>query len=809
MAGIARVLRETGLGDGLFDGRTVTDVDFLGRAAEAEDFDFQGNSLLVGHHSCHEQHMAHFCLLTTYARMHSVPPISGSNHFLCLAYLDLYFVYLVRNSESPDGENGVLVGLAIKRRLRQQSDVDSLPVSAVVVRIHDEQLRWGYSVATPTGYRRSLKSRWLRWRVLHILHRTSTMASNNDSEKSLWTMLQEFAYEISGKSLHLRGPEILYGYCAWSRLRSQFSLKEQSIVDKFFAIVLMEARSRLSSRIQFKCTEVCDAWRSHEIGRAITALVDIHDVLDIPSIAFDIATFEKVTPYLREVADIEALLIDSLSTDRRRHVEILTSSIGWFRASGQVEVPRGFHNELSRIVPDDSGEFWQRVNLDRRLDAIAGTIHEGTNRGGTLDYRMRKLAYELEVLKHVLLAQKDLVDPEDHDKLLSYYLEEASLQGVLAFTVSLAAMTSIAWMDRFLTGVGHRGNVPILCSFAQPETDASSSWVMEISPLSTKARLHLVWPILSTCISTHDLQKHSTILLGSLQRLDVQLGQFPRIDVERLYKLAEAVMKAWPTDTQMPWIGIYTIMNDMRGATGEMAPNKLVVWLRRQYGEYGEQLVRQADRTGMQKVFVDTAVSVDELIEPDTIKEYYARTGCVFSSADLLNSDTLEDTTSSHTNRGPRHLELTKIENAVQPYDLSDAYEALRKGVVNWNEYEDFINAEAGIVARSFEASKGQINGNLRLSLEGMFPCKTIDYLIGRRVILVLTTRLDKRPSLARKIGYVKGTQGGGADPDIDGLKGYLRVLNLRDSDYKRPFESENVYKAEKVWLLTFRSVDT
>lgn len=703
----------------------------------------------------------------------------------------------------------MLVELAIKSRMRQQSDAESLPSCTADVCIHDEQLRWGYSVATHADSRLTLKSRWLRWRVLQVLNRKSTQANKNDSESSVWTMLQEFAYEIRGKNLYLRGPEILYGYCAWLRLRSQFSQKEQSIVDKFFAIFLVEARYRLSNRIQLKCAEVCDAWRRQNIGSTISALVDIHDLLDIPRVSFDDATFEKSTPFLKEVVDIETVLIDSLSSDRKRHVEILDNSISWFHAFGQVKDPCDLHYDLSRVTPNDSPEFWHRVILDRKLDLIAGSTEDGRNSGGDLDYRMQKVAHELEVLKRVLRANHGLVDQEGYDRLLECFLEEASLQSVLALTVSLAAVTSIAWMDRFLTGVGHRCNSPILCSFAQTEVEASASWVLEISPLSTKARLHLVWPILNRTFGTLDLQKCNRVLLSSLQRLDVQLRQFPRIDVERLYKLAEAVMKAWTTDSQIPWIGIYTIVNDMRVAMGEMVSDELVVWLRSQYGINGEQLVRQADRTGMQQVFVDLAVSVEGLVETDTVKSYYARTGCTFSSVDMSDVNTLDGTAASYTNRGPRHPELTKIENAVQPYDLSDAYEALRTGVVNWNEYEEFISAEAGIVARSFEARKGQINENLRLSLEGMFPCRTIDYLIGRRVILALTTRMDKRPSLARKIGYVKSAQDGGADPDIEGLKGYLRILDLRDPDYKRPFDSENVYDTEKRWLLTFRSADT
>jgi hypothetical protein len=68
MPAVRAVLRETGLGDSLFDRGSVLDVDFLGRSAKAEDFDFHSflrgvaltkrlrkmQSQLFGNLLCHE-----------------------------------------------------------------------------------------------------------------------------------------------------------------------------------------------------------------------------------------------------------------------------------------------------------------------------------------------------------------------------------------------------------------------------------------------------------------------------------------------------------------------------------------------------------------------------------------------------------------------------------------------------------------------------------------------------------------------------------------------------------------------------------
>jgi hypothetical protein len=90
---------------------------------------------------------------------------------------------------------------------------------------------------------------------------------------------------------------------------------------------------------------------------------------------------------------------------------------------------------------------------------------------------------------------------------------------------------------------------------------------------------------------------------------------------------------------------------------------------------------------------------------------------------------------------------------------------------------------------------------NLARQLENKFE-NMISRLIGRRIILRISSEGTDAKLLARKLGYAKGD-----DDGYNGMTSYMHKCGMNDPDYQKPYESENNARivGELQWLKTYR----
>jgi hypothetical protein len=362
--------------------------------------------------------------------------------------------------------------------------------------------------------------------------------------------------------------------------------------------------------------------------------------------------------------------------------------------------------------------------------------------------------------------------------------------GTLWLNVYLLALAGVAWVD---TIMDKDTGTDITCL---PGFDCAGHEQLYRAlggdPLAAKTRLHLLWPFSKHRPETIVLHSTNSLVVDADRRLEAILEQYPPLRLESMQKLGEAILKAWTPGAMPPVGALYVVLNEMRGTLDTRTTEELVVALRQQLGLNANDLQRRLPWAGLRDVFLQLAIDAGDQVKSSNPLKYYRLYGYV-EPEEFGVCGPLWKT----PNVLGRHRELQAIESEITPYSIHQAYKAMKERIVNWSQYEKLISEEASTLVDSLKNMADPPPDNLCVKIEKSTPAKTIDYMVGRRVIFALANRLDKRRLLARKIGYVDSAN----NPDVKGLKGYLRVLDLRDQEYRRPFESDKVYTEEKKWL--------
>lgn len=583
-------------------------------------------------------------------------------------------------------------------------------------------------------------------------------------------------------------------YACWLFIAERSKVKQFSTltVRDGFSILIESATDQYVSLLGYVGKKLLNAIAASDQTQIFSDIAMIQHLVSVPVSAIEESRRHSIADIVEKNAQIESEIERRIVTEFPSAISALSKAIKDFPSWDTGEIPLTLEwSGVSRIetaYPELVADFEKASRVFKSLEGL--TLAKRNSEYFVSSDKNFDAAFNAfiarDVVAHISMAEANAIDESATGFLFPLNITDWEMNAVLPALKELIN--------------------------AAPFRESLSNQI---------ALVHLFLPFYIADLQTNHLGLVRLEFVKAARVLRSCLAALPDFNVEQLRSLIIRCDTAWQ-DWNIP-IGIaYSILDNAGKELLLGSTHDAVRLLTIHCGDRREKMYDYVGRSRLQQLFADCAKMLKAIARNEFAQEHYEKFGFIPTSVFKVPQSTeavLHSDQNGHVNEpdrsrdiaekvsltGPRVQALVAVESLVQPFNLRNAYAKLAQEIPTWETFEALVDEESTRWVVALREPIEKPSTNLRNLLEGTTPCRTVDYLIARRVILALTSRLDNRPSLARKIGYVKGAQGGDTEPDTDGLKGYLRILNLRDPDYKRPFESKDVYEAEKDWLVTFR----